>query len=110
LQAAKRKYYKKHEKRMSLEEERQCKDELQVWMNFHEAKLKMLTAAISEWKTGSKAKMGLSTVGKASQRHNARVSGGLRPKHHRQKTIDMCPQQSRSKRKNEENWLLATSW
>ncbi|XP_044741746.1 nuclear factor 1 X-type isoform X2 [Chrysoperla carnea] len=29
LQAAKRKYYKKHEKRMSLEEERQCKDELQ---------------------------------------------------------------------------------
>lgn len=29
LQAAKRKYYKKHEKRMSLEEERQVKDELQ---------------------------------------------------------------------------------
>lgn len=30
LQAAKRRYYKKHEKRMSLEEERQCKEELQV--------------------------------------------------------------------------------
>ncbi|XP_055692200.1 nuclear factor 1 X-type isoform X2 [Lutzomyia longipalpis] len=29
LQAAKRKYYKKHEKKMSLEEERHCKDELQ---------------------------------------------------------------------------------
>ncbi|XP_055320939.1 nuclear factor 1 C-type isoform X2 [Sitodiplosis mosellana] len=29
LQAAKRKFYKKHEKRMSLEEEKNCKDELQ---------------------------------------------------------------------------------
>lgn len=30
LQAAKRKYYKKHEKRMSMEEERRVKEELQV--------------------------------------------------------------------------------
>lgn len=30
LQAAKRKYYKKHEKRMPLEEERKVKDELTV--------------------------------------------------------------------------------
>ncbi|KAK1124734.1 hypothetical protein K0M31_006096 [Melipona bicolor] len=34
LQAAKRRYYKKHEKRMSLEEERQCKEELQVSERF----------------------------------------------------------------------------
>ena len=30
LQAAKRKFYKKHEKRMSMEEERRVKEELQV--------------------------------------------------------------------------------
>ena len=30
LQAAKRKYYKKHEKRMNMEEERRVKEELQV--------------------------------------------------------------------------------
>lgn len=30
LQAAKRKYYKKHEKKMSIEEERRVKEELQV--------------------------------------------------------------------------------
>ena len=29
-QAAKRKYFKKHEKRMSLEEEKRCKEELMV--------------------------------------------------------------------------------
>lgn len=30
LQAAKRKHYKKHEKRMNLAEERHCKEQLQV--------------------------------------------------------------------------------
>ena len=30
LQAAKRKHFKKHEKRMSLEEEKRCKEELMV--------------------------------------------------------------------------------
>ena len=35
LQAAKRKYYKKHEKKMSLEEERRVKEELQVAFIIH---------------------------------------------------------------------------
>lgn len=34
LQAAKRKHFKKHEKRMSMEEERRVKDELQVGIMF----------------------------------------------------------------------------
>ena len=34
LQAAKRKYYKKHEKRMSMEDERRTKEELQVRTQF----------------------------------------------------------------------------
>ena len=36
LQAAKRKHFKKHEKRMSLEEEERCKEELMVKIEKHQ--------------------------------------------------------------------------
>lgn len=52
LQAAKRRYYKKHEKRMSLEEERQCKEELQVsetLSEIHSAALKSRELRISQF-------------------------------------------------------------
>ena len=121
LQAAKRKYYKKHEKRMSLEEERHCKDELQVWSSITLFKslhvtdnFLLFTSSLSsssspERETRSKAKMGIALVGKITQRHHARMSRGFCSKHNRQTTINMRAFKSRSEGKDAKDRLLATS-
>jgi len=82
LQARKRKYLKKHEKRMPPEEERAQKDEL-----------------LNE-KNRSQAKMGFSTFGKIEKRHPPGIQRGFCPDDHWQKTGLLYLIESGSERKN----------
>lgn len=112
LQAAKRKYYKKHEKRMSLEEERHCKEELQVnHTTLYEAEWILIRIlSLLEWETGSKAKMGVAITRKAPEGHHAGMPRGFCTKYYWEAAVDLRAVESRPEGQNEADRLPTTSW
>lgn len=92
---------------MTLEEERHCKDELQVRQRHWDVLITVVTndRLIAEWEARGEAEMGVSFIRKIAQRHNAGVSRRLRAKHNRQASIDLRLIQPGSEGENETNRL-----